>query len=361
MKTARRISTCDRSSNNQSFHSRVVARQRKKRRRFWLVTVLLLLVSFAVAHAIGNDRTDAATAPLAAVGTTAPATAPAMKDASLAASDTMAPASSLSGSDTGASGTSLSGSDTGASGTSMAPAVDMAAVSGMDADADGTEDANKAADTNKAAVSDEAGTALPEGFVHVADLIPDIGIDMRYFGNDNFMGRPAEGYEANTAILTQMACEALARVQAALKADGLSLVIYDAYRPRRAVEDFVTWASDPIDQSTKATYYPNIEKSAILDGGYIAVKSSHSRGSTVDLSVIDAATGESLDMGCRFDWFGKEADPDWTGASTSQAANRRKLRLAMEREGFVISAIEWWHFRLRNEPFPKTTFDFPVR
>ncbi len=203
--------------------------------------------------------------------------------------------------------------------------------------------------------------ALPDGFAYVAEVVPGIRIDMKYFGADNFMGRPADGYEANTAILTVKACEALARVQATVEKDGLSLIVYDAYRPQRAVEDFVRWASDPVDLATKETYYPDLEKSAILDSGYLARKSSHSRGSTVDLSLVDMATGEALDMGCPFDYFGKEADPDWPGASNDQAANRRKLRLAMEREGFVISAIEWWHFRLRDEPFPKTTFDFPVR
>lgn len=175
------------------------------------------------------------------------------------------------------------------------------------------------------------------------------------------MARPAAGYEGNTAILTEKACTALAKVDSTLKRQGYGLIIYDAYRPVRAVADFVLWAKDLDDTATKADYYPDIEKESILNDGYIAAKSSHSRGSTVDLSIVSLETGKPPDMGCSFDFFGKEADPDYGNLSELQRTNRDRLRKAMEKEGFVISSIEWWHFRLKNEPFPNTSFDFPVR
>ncbi len=202
--------------------------------------------------------------------------------------------------------------------------------------------------------------SLPEGFVHVSELISGIHIDMRYFGSNNFMGRPAAGYEGNTAILTEKACAALARVDSSLEGQGFGLIIYDAYRPKKAVADFVLWAKDLDDTASKADFYPGIEKKSILEDGYVAVKSSHSRGSTVDLSLVSLETGQPLDMGCSFDFFGKEAGPDYEDLSGIQLANRDRLRKAMEKEGFVISTIEWWHFRLKDEPFPNTSFDFPV-
>lgn len=174
------------------------------------------------------------------------------------------------------------------------------------------------------------------------------------------MGRPAAGYEGNTAILTEKACAALARVDSSLEGQGLGLIIYDAYRPTKAVADFILWAKDLDDTATKAEFYPGIEKKSILEDGYVATKSSHSRGSTVDLSIVSLETGQPLDMGCPFDFFGMEASPDYRNLSGIQLANRDRLRKAMEKEGFVISTIEWWHFRLKNEPFPNTSFDFPV-
>lgn len=368
-------------------HRRTVSTRLKKRRRIWLVIGLVLLVSIPAVNALrsaqakvaetaiplltaapaaieasaagaaSQSATDAGsviTAPTpASASATTPGTATATPDAAIAAAD----ASTITPDATASIGSAS------ATGNPVATGVASASLFGSgDPAAPGEAAVSDVSPTaGSPAASGEPDAAMADGFVHVADVIPDIRIDMKYFGSDNFMGRPADGYEANTAILTEKACEALARVQSSVGQEGLSLVIYDAYRPRRAVADFVRWASDPADQATKATYYPNLDKATILDGGYIAAKSSHSRGSTVDLSLVDTATGEVLDMGCPFDFFGKEADPDWTGASNDQAANRRKLRLAMEREGFVISAIEWWHFRLRNEPFPKTTFDFPVR
>jgi len=202
---------------------------------------------------------------------------------------------------------------------------------------------------------------LPEGFVHVEDNIPNIRIDMRYFGSHNFIGRPITGYEANTAILTEKACAALARVQASLEDKGFILLILDAYRPTQAVADFVRWGEDLSDIATQQTYYPSLSKADILKDGYVARKSSHSRGSTVDLTLVGQETGLPLDMGCPFDFFGPESAPDYKDLTPIQAENRKILRNAMEAQGFVISSIEWWHFRLKDEPFPKTFFDFPVQ
>jgi len=197
--------------------------------------------------------------------------------------------------------------------------------------------------------------------VHVEDNIPNIRIDMRYFGSHNFIGRPITGYEANTAILTEKACAALARVQASLEDRGFILLILDAYRPAQAVADFVRWGEDLSDIATQQTYYPSLSKADILKDGYVARKSSHSRGSTVDLTLVGQETGLPLDMGCPFDFFGPESDPDYKDLTPIQAENRKILRNAMEAQGFVISSIEWWHFRLKDEPFPKTFFDFPVQ
>ncbi len=207
----------------------------------------------------------------------------------------------------------------------------------------------------------EVNSSIPKGFVHVADEIPSILIEMRYYGSSNFVGRPIAGYEANTAILTDQAAAALARVQKTMIEKGLTVLIYDAYRPTTAVADFVKWAGDLSDTATKEIYYPNLEKERILRDGYIARKSSHSRGSTVDLTLADQRTGLPLDMGCSFDRFGKESDPDYKNLTKEQSANRKTLRDAMEAQGFILSTIEWWHFRLKDEPFPKTFFDFPVR
>ena len=175
------------------------------------------------------------------------------------------------------------------------------------------------------------------------------------------MGRPADGYEANKAILTEKAASALAKVQDALTEKGLGLIVYDAYRPERAVADFIRWGGDLDDQKMKAAYYPDIPKADILAKGFLARRSSHSRGSTVDLTLIDLSTDTPLDMGTPFDWFGPESDPDYASLTAEQKQNRDLLRTQMDKQGFAISSIEWWHFRLRDEPFPKTYFDFPIR
>lgn len=202
--------------------------------------------------------------------------------------------------------------------------------------------------------------SMPEGFCDVAEQIPEIVLDIRYAGEDNFVGRPVDGYEAPKALLTWEAARALSAAQVYFVGQGLSLVVYDAYRPQRAVDDFAAWAKDPEDVKMREAYYPEIPKAQLFSKGYIAEKSGHSRGSTVDVGLLDAA-GNPLDMGCGFDYFGPLAAHGAKGITAGQAANRTLLKEGMEACGFVAYRAEWWHYRLREEPYPDTYFDFPVR
>lgn len=202
--------------------------------------------------------------------------------------------------------------------------------------------------------------ALPDGFVYVADVAPKVVIDARYAGSDNFVGRPVDGYRANTAILTRPAAEALAKVSEDLAAFGLGLKVFDGYRPQPAVDHFVRWAADLSDVSTKARHYPDVDKSKLFEEGYIAERSGHSRGSTVDLTIIDLKTGQELAMGTPFDYFGPESWPSNTDLPVEQRAFRALLQQVMVRHGFRPLKEEWWHFTLENEPHPETYFDFPV-
>jgi D-alanyl-D-alanine dipeptidase len=198
-------------------------------------------------------------------------------------------------------------------------------------------------------------------FVDAGGVVPGLVLDLRYAGSDNFIGRPIAGYEAPRCLLTPQAARALAAVQAALAPEGLGLKVFDCYRPRRAVADFAAWARDPADTRMKPAYYPRTDKADLFRLGYIAERSSHSRGSTVDLTLVRRADGTELDMGTPFDLFDEASATDFPGLSPEQARNRRCLRDAMIRAGFVPYAQEWWHFTLRDEPFPATSFDQPVR
>jgi zinc D-Ala-D-Ala dipeptidase len=212
------------------------------------------------------------------------------------------------------------------------------------------------------AATGEAGSLL-EPFVYVEDVIPDIKIDLRYFSDNNFLGRRVEGYAKSKLILTRDATEALKKVQEELNRFHLGLKIYDAYRPQRAVDDFVRWGKDLNDAKTKKDFYPNVRKEDLFKEGYIAEKSSHSRGSTVDLTITSMdweKPGRDLDMGSCFDFFGPESWPDCPSMSPNQRANRMLLRALMEKHGFEPYSKEWWHFTFKNEPFPNTYFDFPV-
>lgn len=202
---------------------------------------------------------------------------------------------------------------------------------------------------------------LPEGFVYVQEIIPNITCDIRYAGNHNFTGRPVQGYEAATPVLSLSAAKALKNVQQELKKKGLGLKIFDAYRPQRAVNSFVEWARLPGDTLAKQEFYPEIPKSELFERGYIATRSGHSRGSTVDLTLIDLETGKELDMGGPYDFFGEISHHNTTHINRQQKENRNLLKKVMRKYGFRPYSEEWWHYTLRNEPYPDTYFDFVVK
>jgi D-alanyl-D-alanine dipeptidase len=202
---------------------------------------------------------------------------------------------------------------------------------------------------------------LPPGFVYVQGMIPTIKLEMRYCTKHNFVGRPLDGYLRPKAILTREAALALRQVQKELQPFGLGLKIFDAYRPQRAVDDFSRWSQDIADAKMKQEFYPRLSKEKLFQDGYILKKSSHSRGSTVDLTIISLGDGRELDMGSGFDFFGKESWPDYPDISPSQRAHRLLLQVLMKKHGFTPYFAEWWHFTLKNEPFPRTYFDFPVQ
>jgi D-alanyl-D-alanine dipeptidase len=202
---------------------------------------------------------------------------------------------------------------------------------------------------------------LPAGFVDARELVPGLRVDLAYYGSHNFIGEPIVGYEANRLILTQAAALALGAVQAELAYCGLGLKVFDGYRPQRAVDRFIAWAHDPADLRMRDLYYPHIDKARLFPEGYLVERSTHSRGSTVDLSIVDAESGAELDMGTPFDFFDPRSWPESRDVNVAQRAHRQLLRSVMHRHGFVGVAEEWWHFTLRDEPFPTTYFDFVIR
>ncbi len=203
---------------------------------------------------------------------------------------------------------------------------------------------------------------LPAGFVHLDSLIPDIVLDIRYFGADNFLAVPVEGYLRPQAIMTHPAALALLAVHTELRGSGLGLKIFDAYRPQRAVDHFLRWQNEPEDTAIAARFHPELSKPALFAQGYLAARSTHTRGSTADLTLVATTDNghEELDMGTEFDFFGPQSGVHYTGITSTQRANRLLLRLLMERHGFRGFAMEWWHFTLNNEPYPNQYFDFPV-
>lgn len=202
---------------------------------------------------------------------------------------------------------------------------------------------------------------LPDGFVDAARVVPGLVVDMRYTTSDNFTGRPVDGYEAAVCILTERAAVALRAVQDELRAFGLGLKVFDCYRPARAVASFVRWAADPADTLTRAKYYPELDMSRLFELGYIAERSGHSRGSTVDLTLVELTHGGELDMGTGWDLFSRLSWPMDGRIAPGQRALRMLLRTVMIKHGFRPYDQEWWHFTLNGEPFPDTYFDFPVR
>lgn len=200
----------------------------------------------------------------------------------------------------------------------------------------------------------------PKGFVYVEDIIPGLKYDIRYFGTENFMGKPVPGYNCPKAILTQEAAYALLRVQKELDSLGYSLKIYDAYRPQKAVDAFVSWAKDEADTLQKAHFYPEVAKKDLIPLQYIAAKSGHTRGSTVDLTLIRQEDGKELDMGSSYDYFGPISHHGTNLITPVQEANRNLLRDVMLRNGFQLYPEEWWHYTLQDEPYPDTYFEFEI-
>ena len=200
-----------------------------------------------------------------------------------------------------------------------------------------------------------------DGFVSLVRVVPDALLDLRYYGTYNFVGERIDGYEAPCALLTREAAGALARVSAEALRLGYRLKVYDAYRPQRAVAHFVRWAEDVADVRMKPYFYPDVDKADLFRLGFIAHRSGHSRGSTVDLTLFDMAAGREADMGGPFDFFGERSHPDYPGVTPAQRANRLLLRNLMLGQGFRPLSTEWWHFTLAEEPYPETYFDFPIR
>lgn len=199
------------------------------------------------------------------------------------------------------------------------------------------------------------------GFVSVSDVIPDAVLDIRYYSSNNFVGERINGYEEPLALLSEETAYALKNAADELRNQGYKIKIFDAYRPQRAVEHFASWASDWNDTKMKDDFYPSVDKSLLFDYGYIAYYSGHSRGSKVDMTLVDSNTDQELDMGGTFDYFDVVSHPDYTGITSEQYNNRMILQQAMLNNGFYSCSTEWWDFTLSNEPYPYTYFDFPVK
>ena len=198
------------------------------------------------------------------------------------------------------------------------------------------------------------------GFVLLADFVPGIVQEIRYYSTYNFVGDRIDGYEAPVALLTIEAARALKAVAAEVNVQGYRLKVFDAYRPANAVRHFVLWGLEDLDLRMKPYFYPDLEKQELFKRGYIASQSSHSRGSAVDLTLLDMRTGKEVDMGSPFDLFSELSHPDCRAVTDGQYDNRMFLQKAMTRNGFVPIDCEWWHFALGDEPYPDTYFEFPV-
>ena len=194
--------------------------------------------------------------------------------------------------------------------------------------------------------------------MNITDVVPDVILEIRYFGTYNFVGDRIDGYLEPVALLTRAAAQQLKAVSDEVKAMGYRLKIYDAYRPQCAVDHFCRWGKDLKDTRMKPYFYPREVKDSLFIKRYIDAKSSHTRGSTLDLTLFDMKTEKEVDMGGTFDWFGHESHPDYTDITPQQYANRMVLRDAMLRHGFKPYDCEWWHFTLADEPFPDTYFTF---
>jgi D-alanyl-D-alanine dipeptidase len=201
---------------------------------------------------------------------------------------------------------------------------------------------------------------LPKGFVYLDEVIPRAQYDIRYYSDYNFIGTRVDGYKAPVAIMTSPAAKALKAVNDDLERRGFSLKIFDAYRPQKAVNHFKRWSKDITDTKMKKTFYPQVDKRNLFKLGYLASKSGHSRGSTVDLTMVDNKTGKELDMGGSFDFLGDISTHGTKLITAKQTANRNLLKNTMMKHGFKPYSKEWWHYTLQHEPFPSTYFDFDV-
>lgn len=205
---------------------------------------------------------------------------------------------------------------------------------------------------------------MHEGFVDVRDVVPGVVAKARYAGSDNFIGAPVDGYHVDKVIVSKPVAAALAKVQAELKPDGLSLKLFDGYRPQRAVDHFMRWIEDANDRKNKADYYPDVTKADLVGLGYIAEKSGHSRGGSVDLTLVrrnGAGDWVELDMGSPWDLFDPKSHAGSTLVDEAARANRILLADIMIKHGFKPYSEEWWHFTLVDEPYPNTYFDFPIK
>ncbi|MEZ7949665.1 MAG: M15 family metallopeptidase [Flavobacteriaceae bacterium] len=201
---------------------------------------------------------------------------------------------------------------------------------------------------------------LPKGFSYVSEIDATIKKELRYGTSNNFIGKPIDGYLKDSLIVSTPAAKALKEIQTKLMLSGLSLKIFDAYRPQQAVDHFVRWAKVMNDTLMKQLYYPDVQKSELFTLGFIASKSGHTRGSTVDLSIVDVKTNKELDMGSSYDFFGEKSHPFYKKITEAQMKNRMLLRIIMIKNGFIPYDNEWWHFTLKDEPYPTTYFNFLI-
>jgi len=197
-------------------------------------------------------------------------------------------------------------------------------------------------------------------FVFVDELVPRVRWDAKYATWDNFTGKPVDGYLANRIAGTRALCVALERAREKAASLGFGLLLWDGYRPQRAVDCFLRWSEQPEDGRTKLRHYPNISRAEMFAQGYVAARSGHSRGSTVDLTLYHLTTGELAPMGGGHDLMDSISHHDAEGITPLEARNRRDLRSLMEGCGFGSYDCEWWHYTLKEEPYPDTYFDFPV-
>ena len=223
-------------------------------------------------------------------------------------------------------------------------------------------DASAESETPTTAIADDGVTLSNDSsdFVLISEVVPDAILEIRYYSTYNFVGDRIDGYEEPLAFMTKEGAQALKEVSDDVKKQGYRLKIYDAYRPQKAVTNFMEWAKDTDDTRMKEYFYPELEKDVLFPQGYIAEHSGHSRGSTVDLTLFDMETEKEVDMGGTFDYFGELSHPDYKGITDEQYENRMILRKAMLDHGFKPLPEEWWHFTLEDEPYPDTYFTFPI-